>query len=145
MQDSGRYKVIGRTKFTLVMAILISMVAVGVWLGLDRLAEYTKQLEGLAVAEPAEAAATLTQLLRTLAILNGIVLSLLTLWIIRHGRRGWRTASMPPEGSWIVEGQRTWSGEPAVRIARFTVTMGALLGVLAVASSVILWRLGDTL
>ena len=95
MHDSGRYKVISRTRFTLIMAILISVVAVGVWLGLDRLAEYTKQLEGLAVADPAEAAATLTQLLRALAILNGIVLSLLALWIIRHGRRGWQTASMP--------------------------------------------------
>ena len=145
MQDSSKYKVIGRRKFALIMAVLLSILTAGVWLGLDRIAEYAKHLEELAVAEPIEAAATITQLMRTLAILNGIVLSLLAILIVWHGWRGLRTASMPPEGSWIVEGKRTWSGEPAVRIARFTVTAGALLGVLAVASSVILWRLGDTL
>ena len=51
---------------------------------------------------------------------------------------------MPPTGSWILEGQRTWTGEPAIRIAKFTIVVGALLGVLAVASSLTLLSLGDT-
>ncbi len=145
MQDSAKYRVIDRKIFAVIMAILLSVVAVGVWVSLDCLAEYAEQLEELAAAEPLEAAASLTQLLRTLAILNGIVLSLLALLIIWHGWRGWRTASMPPKGSWILEGQRTWTGESAVRIAQFTVTVGAVLGVLAVVSSMILWSLGETL
>jgi len=127
------------------MAVLLGVVAIGVWVSLDRLAEYAEQLEELAAAEPLEAAATLTQLLRTLAILNGMVLSSLAILIIWHGWRGWRTASMPPKGSWILEGQRTWTGRSAVRIVQFTITVGALLGVLAVVSSLILWNLGDTL
>ena len=145
MQDSADYRVIDRKKFAVIMAVLISPLAVGVWFGLDRVADYVKQLEELTANEPLEAAATIMQLLRTLAILNGIVLSLLAILIIWHGWRGWRTTSMPPRGSWILEGQRTWSGEPAVRVAKFTITVGALLGVLAVASSFILWGLGDTL
>ena len=145
MQDSAEYRVIDRKKFAVIMAVLLSVVAVGVWFRLDRLAEYAEHLEELAASEPVEAAAILTQLLRTLAILNGIVVSLLAMLIILHGWRAWRTASMPPRGSWILAGQRTWTGESAMRIAQFTMTMGALLGVLAVVSSLILGRLGDTL
>jgi hypothetical protein len=145
MHDSADYRVIDRRKFAVIMVVLLSIVAVGVWYGLDRVAEYAEHLQTLAAAEPLEAAATLTQLMRTLAILNGIVLSLLALFIIWHGWRGRRTQSMPPKGSWILEGQRTWSGDSAVRIAQFTITVGVLLGVLAVGSSLILWNLGDTL
>ena len=145
MQDPTKYRVINRKKYAVVMVLLPSVLAVGVWVSLDHLAEYVKQLEELATAEPLKAAATLTQLLQILAILNGIVLSLLAIWIIWHGWRGWRTASMPPMGSWIMEGQRTWTGEAAVRVAQFTIAMGALLGVLAVVSSLILWNLGDSL
>ena len=138
MQDSAEYRVIDRRKFALIMVVLTGFLAVGVWFGLDRVADYVEQLEELNANEPLEAAVTIMQLLRTLAILNGIVLSSLAILIIWHGWRGWQTTSMPPRGSWILEGQRTWSGEPAVRIARFTITVGALLGILAVASSFIL-------
>ena len=144
MQNSANYKVINRKKFAIIMVILLSIVAVGVWVSLDRLAEYGEDLEELAVTEPLEAAATLKKLTRTLAILNGIVLSSLAVLIIWHGWSGWRSESMPPKGSWILEGQRTWTGESAVRIAKFKVAAGILLGVLGVASSLILWHLGDT-
>lgn len=143
--DLSAYRIFDRKKFVVIMAVLLSVVAVGVWVGLDRLAEYAKQLEELAAAEPLKAAATLTQLLQTLAILNGIVLSLLAILIIWHGWRGWRTASMPPKGSWILEGQRTWTGESAIRVAHFTIAVGVLLGVLALVSSLILWSVVDTL
>ena len=145
MQDPPEYRVIGRTKFAVIMVIPLCIVAVGVWVGLDRLAEYVAYSEELAAAEPLEAEAMLTQLMRTVAILNGIVLSVFAIVIIRHGWRGWRTASMPPKGSWILEGQRTWTGEPARRIAQFTIVVGALLAVLGVAGSMILWGLVDTL
>lgn len=145
MHDSAEYRVIDRKKFAVIMAVLLSVVAVGVWVSLDRLAEYAEQLEELATTKPLEAAATLTQLLHIIAILNGTVLSLLAILIVWHGWRGWRTASMPLKGSWILEGQRTWTGESAKRIAQFKMTVGALLGVLAVVSSLILWGLSDTL
>ena len=143
MQDSTEYRVIDRKKFAFVMAVVLSVAAVGLWLGLDRLDDYSKELERLAAAEPLEAAAIFTRLTRTLAILNGIVLSSLAILIMWHGWRGWRTGSMPPRGSWTLQGQRIWTGRSAVRIARFTITVGVLLGVLAVISSVILWGLGD--
>lgn len=144
MQDSPQYRIVNRKIFAVVMVVLLGFVAVGVWVGLDHLKEYTDQLEELTVTDPAEAAATVTQLTRTLAILNGLVLGSLTILIIGHGWRGWRAGSMPPTGSWILEGQRTWTGEPAIRIAKFTIVVGVLLGVLAVASSLILLSLGDT-
>ena len=117
MRDSVEYRVFSRKKFAVIMLVLLSVVAVGVWISLDHLAEYAKQLENLAVAEPLEAATAIKQLLRTLAIVNGVVLSMLAMLVIWHGCRGWRTESMPPKGSWILEGQRTWSGRAAVRIA----------------------------
>ena len=142
MQDSNEYRVIQRRTFAVVMAVLLSVVAVGVWVSLDRFAGYARQLEELATTEPLEAAARRLQLARTVAVLNGFVLSSLALLIIWHGWRGWRTASMPPKGSWILEGQRTWTGDSAVRIARFTITVGAFLGVLAAFSTLALWGLG---
>ena len=126
------------------MVILTSIVAVGVWVSLDRLAEYREQLQELALTEPLKAATTLRELTRTLAVLNAIVLSSLAVLIVWHGWSGWRSEFMPPKGSWILEGQRTWTGQSAVRIAKFKIIAGILLGVLAVASSLILWGLGDT-
>ena len=145
MRNSANYRIIDRRIFAAVMVVLLSVVAVGVWNSLDLLAEYVEQLEELVDTEPLQAAAEIKQLLRTLAIVNGMVLSALTILIIWQGLAGWRTASMPPKGSWILNGQRTWTGESAVRIAKFTITVGAILGVLAVVSSWILWNLGDTL
>ena len=145
MQNSTDYKVISRKKFAISMVILLSIVSVGVWVSLDRLAEYGEELEELAVTEPLEAAATLEYLTRSLAILNGIVLSSLTVLMIWHGWSGLRSESMPPKGSWILEGQRTWTGESAVRIAKFKIAAGVLLGVLGVASTLILWEVGVSL
>ena len=141
--DLSTYRIFDRKKFVVIMAVLLSVVAIGVWVGLDRLADYVKQLEVLTATDPAKAAAIVTQQLRMLAVLNGILLAVLAVLIIWHGLRGLRTASMPPKGSWILEGQRTWTGQSAVRIAKFTITVGALLVVLAVISSFILWRIGD--
>ena len=144
MEEPAYYRVINRKKFAVIMVILLSVVAVGVWVSLDRVAEYGKELEELAVTEPVKAAATVKNLTRTLAVLNGIVLSSLAILIIWDGWRGWRSEAIPPKGSWILEGQRTWTGESAVRIAKFKIAAGVLLGVLGVASSLILWRIGDT-
>lgn len=144
MEKPAYYRVINRKKFAVIMVILVSVIAVGVWVSLDRLAEYGKELEELAVTEPIKAAATMKKLTRTLAVLNGIVLSSLAILIIWDGWRGWRSEAIPPKGSWILEGQRTWTGKSAVRIAKFKIAAGVLLGVLGVASSLILWRLGDT-
>ena len=141
--DLSAYRIFDRKKFAVIMAILLSVVAVGVWVGLDRLADYAKQLEEFTATDPVKAAAIVTQQLRMLAVLNGILLALLAVLIIWHGLRGLRTASMPPKGAWILEGQRIWTGQSAVRIAKFTITVGALLVVLAVISSLILWRIGD--
>ncbi len=144
MHDSANYKVMSRKTFAAIMVVLLSILAVGVWLGLDRLADYGDELQELAVTQPFVAAAAITQLLRALAILNAIVFCALALLIVRHGWSGWRSEFMPPKGSWILEGQRTWAGEPAVRIAKFKIAVGALLGVLGIVGSLMLWRLGDT-
>jgi hypothetical protein len=144
MQDSADYRVFNRKAFVVIMVILLSLLTVGTWTGLNRLADYSEKLEARIAANPAEAEAILTQLLQTIAIINGLVLSLFAALIIWHGSKGWRTASMPPKGSWILEGQRTWSGESAVRVAKFTIAIGAILAVLAVMSSWMLWGMGDT-
>lgn len=127
------------------MVILVSLVAVGVWIGLDYLSAYFETLQERATAAPLEAAADITRLIRILAAVNAAVLTLFAALIIRHGWRGWSTASMPPSGSRILEGQRTWSGEPARRVARFTIIVGVLLAVLAVSSTALFWGMSDTI
>jgi hypothetical protein len=143
MRDASDYRVTSRKTFVIVMVIRLIPFSVGVWIGLDHLAEYGERENELAAEGPVEAGAILSRLSRTLAILNVIVLSSLAMLIIWHGSRWWRTAMMPPKGAWILEGQRTWSGDPAVRIAKFTVLAGVMLAVLGVAGSVVLWDLGD--
>ena len=145
MQNSANYRIINRKKYALVMVVLVSILAIGVWTGLDHLAEYVEQIEELIDTEPVEAAAAIKQLVRIFAIFSGTALSSIAILIIWNGLSGWRVESMPPKGSWILEGQRTWTGESAVRIAKFTITAGVLLVVLAVVSTWILWNLGDTI
>ena len=140
--DLNAYRVLDRKKFVVIMAVLLSVVAVGVWVVMDRFSDYAKQLEELTATDPAKAAAIVTQRLRMLAVLNGTLLAVLAVLITWHGLKGLRTASMPPKGSWILEGQRIWTGQSALRIAKFTITVGALLVVLAVISSLVLWRIG---
>lgn len=141
--DSSAYRIFGRKKFVAIMAVLLSVVAVGVWIGLDRLADYMKQLEEITAVDPAKGASIVTQQLRMLAVLNGILLAAMAGLITWHGLKGLRTASMPPKGSWILEGQRIWTGQSASRIAKFTITVGAVLMVLAFISSLMLWRMAD--
>jgi len=145
MQDHVKYKVVDRRKFTAIMLLILSAFSVGVWVSLDRIAEYANHLEQLILTKPARGAQTLTEVMQMVAILSGIVLSSFASLVIWHGWRGWRTASMPPAGSWILEGQRTWTGESAKRIAKFTIIVGVLLTVLAAASSLTLWNMGETL
>ena len=142
-QDLRSYRVFSRKKFALIMAVIMGVVAVGVWIGLDHLAAYARELDELVVADPEKGAEIVRQQLRRLAILNGMFLTALAGLIIRHGSRGLQTASMPPKGSWVLEGQRIWTGLPATRIARFTIAVGAILLVLALASSLVLWRIAE--
>ncbi len=144
MQESAQYRVIDRKRFVLVMVVILSVIAPVAWIGLDHFADYTQRLQNLAETDPAKAAAAATQLVRKLAVINALLMCSLTAIIIWYGLRSWRAKSMPPPGSWILEGQRTWSGESAVRIAKFAIAVGALLGILAVAGSAILWSLSAT-
>ena len=133
-----------RKKFAVVMIVLLGVAAIAVWIGLDYVAGYVGQMEEPAAADPAAATAATSKLMRIVAIANGVVLSAFALLIVWHGRRGLRSESMPPTGSWILQGQRTWSGKPAVRIAKFTIAVGVILGVLGIASSSVLWSLGES-
>lgn len=145
MHASAKYRVIDRKKFAVAMVVLLSAASVGTWVSLDRTADFAARLAEVVRADPIQGARTVTQVMRFVAILNGIVLSSFAALIIRQGWKGWLTASMPPAGSWVLEGQRTWAGEPAKRIAKFTVVIGALLLILALATSWTLWGMSDTL
>ena len=58
--DMSAYRVFNRKTFVVIMAVLLSVVAASVRTGLDHLVAYMKKIEGLAAANPTEAAATLT-------------------------------------------------------------------------------------
>ena len=108
--DLSAYRIFDRKKFVVIMAVLLSVVAVGVWVGLDRLSDYAKQLEELTATDPAKAAAIVTQQLRMLAVLNAILLGVLAVLIIWHGLRGLRTASMLPRGRGYWKGNASGPG-----------------------------------
>ncbi len=145
MHEPTQYRILARHHFVIAMIALICPLAVGVWLGLDQLDSYLAKLEQLAATAPNEAGLKLKQFGESIAIANAVVLTLFAALIIRHGWRGWQSQAMPPRGSWIIEGQRTWAGEHAVRIAQFTVAVGVILMILGVASSALLWDLGRSI
>ena len=59
MHDSAEDRVNERNKFAVIVAVLLSAVAVGAWFGLDLLKDDAQRLEELAAAEPPDGAAGL--------------------------------------------------------------------------------------
>ena len=144
MQAQNTHRVMSRKKAAFIVAVFLSILTLGVWHGLNWVDDSFQRLQELTTAEPVAGGEALSKWLRNLAVVNGIVLSLLAALVIWHGWRGMKTESMPPKGSWILEGQRVWTGLSAMRIAKFTIAVGLLLGLLAVISCLIIWRFGDT-
>ena len=144
MVDLTKYRVLNRKQAAALIVVVVVVGALILWYGTGWVDGFSERMSELIAADPDKAAAELAKQLRIVSVLNGIFSFALALFMSWYGFRGIRTESMPPVGSWVMEGQRRIrTGPGAVMISKVMVAAGVLVALLGVASSLVLWQLAD--
>ena len=126
-------------------ALFVGVCAMGVSVGLSWVERYSDQMSELVDESPEQAQARMVRDARMIAVAAGAVTSALSVFLFWYGIRGLRTQSMPPAGSWIVEGQPIRIGPDAVLRAKLLLVMSAVLCLLGIVAAAMLWRLPEVL
>jgi hypothetical protein len=145
MYDLTGYRVIEKKKAVALVAIGFCVGALIIWIGMGWVDAFSERMSDLVRAAPEKASAQLAKYLRIGAVLNSLLIIGVAFFASWYGFRGIRTESMPPVGSWIVEGQRVHKGPKAIMISKLMVAVSVLMALLAVAGAFILWRLAGQL
>lgn len=139
------YRVVPRAKAAGIGIGLLVAAVIVVWFAIRWMSASTVEFERLFEQTPEQAAVEIVRRLRLYAWLYGGSLLGIAAWIAWMAARIVRTQRMPPPGSWIVEGQRTWEGAAAVKRGRILRIVAAALALLAGGLFVTLWRLAGTI
>ena len=139
------YRVVPRATAAGIGIGLFAAAAIVVWFAIRWMNASTVEFERLFEQTPEQAALEIVRRLRMYAWLYGGSLLAIAAWIAWMAARIIRTQRMPPPGSWIVEGQRTWEGTAAVKRGRILRIVAAALALLAGGLFVTLWRLAGTI
>ena len=140
MPDMTAYRVLSKRQLVLLLGAVLCLGLLGIWIAMQWVEGLSDRQSELVATDPARAAIELAAQLRLIAAINGTLLLVCGGFLIRYGIKGIGTESMPPVGSWVIQGQPVHTGRKAVVISRLTVAAGMLLLLLAGASSLILWR-----
>jgi hypothetical protein len=140
-----RYRVLSRKQAAGVVAVVAVGGAFVAWLGTEWMAAFSQRMTELAARDPVRAAAEMRAQMRIFAVVNGTVLCALAAFLCWYGVRGIRTKSMPPAGAWVLRERMARTGTKAVRLSQAMVATGVVLVFLAIASSLVIWRIGDQL
>lgn len=143
--DEHDYRIIARTRAAAIVALVAAGGALVVWLATGWMASYAEQMGTLFDRDPERARAELVRDVRIVAIVTATLLFALAAWLWRYGIRSMRCRAMPPPGSWIVAGQRTWTGEAAVRRAQLLLAASAVVLLLGLVAAAMMWRLPGVL
>jgi hypothetical protein len=141
MMQRNAYRVLTRKQAVLLLLALLALGLLATWLGTQWMDALSRRQSELLAKDPQQAALALADQLRIMAAGNGVLLVACAGLLVWYGVKGLRTASMPPLGSWIIEGQRIRTGPEALTMARLSIALGLLLVVLAGTGALILWRL----
>lgn len=139
------YRVLSRKQVAAVVALVVVGGTVIAWLGTEWMEAFSQRMTELTARDPVRAAAEIREQMRTFAVVNGTILCALAAFLCWYGVRGIRTKSMPPAGAWVLRGRQVRTGAKAVRISQAMVATGVVLVFLAVASSLVIWRIGEQL
>lgn len=139
------YRVLPRAKAAGFGILLLAAAAVVVWVVIRWMNASTDNMVRLFEQSPEQAATEVVRRVRMYAWLYGGSLFGIAGWTAWIGLRAIRTERMPPPGSWIVEGQRTYEGSVAVRRGKLLLCFAAVLALLAGGLFVTLWRLAGTI
>lgn len=127
------YRVMTRLQAFLILGAIFAVGALVVWLGTAWIDGYLARMDALQNSNPQEAVETMITHLKVLAVVQLPPLLALCAFMVWYCSRAIATQSLPPAGSWIIEGQRIRTGASAVRNAWIAL---ALTGVIAIAGIV---------
>jgi hypothetical protein len=145
MSDTEDYRVMTRSTAMSMAASALAVGAVLVWASMIWIESYGDRLSALQALSPQDAAAKLAGDLRTFAVAQLVVLVAFGLFLVWYGRKALRSRSMPPTGSWVIQGQHIRKGRSATTAASALIACAALLIALAGVSAFLLWRLAATI
>ena len=141
--EESDYRIVARTRAAALIAAIAALGALAVWLGAGWMQAYAEHMGALFDSEPDLARSALVRDVRIVAVVTAALMILLAAWLCRFGITSLRSRAMPPAGSWIVEGQRIWTGEAAVLRARVLLAASAILLLLGLVTAAMMWRLPD--
>ena len=145
IDDAHRYRVLSRSTAMAVFGVVLTLGALLVWAGMAWIRSYGNGLSILQAISPDEAAFKLARDLKTFAIIALIGLLVLSGSVVWYGARALRSQSIPPTGSWIVEGQLVRTGREARTAAWVLIGFALLVALGAFALAAIVWALAGTL
>ena len=122
------------------MVLVAGLGALVVWLGSVWVELYTDQISELLDGNPDKARIRIIRDFELIAVATGAIMWLLAAFLLWYGLKGLRTQSMPPRDSWVIEGQRIWTGTDAVFHAKIVLVTSAIFWLLGIVAAVILWR-----
>lgn len=138
------YRVVPRATAAAIGVLLLAVSAIVVWFAIQKMRATTAALTLLYEQAPEQAMVEVVHRVHFYAWLYGSSLLAIALWVAWTAFRAIRSQSMPPPGSWIIEGQRTHAGDNAVRRGRILLCCAAVLALGAGGLFVMLWRLAAT-
>lgn len=139
------YRVMSRATAAWIGAVLLAVAALVVWLLIQKMRASSLEFGALYDQSPADAAIEIVRRVHRLAWIYGGSLLAIAAWLGWMASRAIRARCMPPPGSWIIEGQRTWVGDAALRRGRILLASAGVLALIALGFFGALWRLAATI
>jgi hypothetical protein len=139
------YRVLPRVRAMAIGIAIVAAATIGAWFAIRWMQESSTEFERLLEQTPEQAALEIVHRLRLYAWLYGGSLLAMAAWIAWMAARIIRTQRLPPPGSWIIEGQRTWEGDAAVKRGKILQIVSVVLALAACGLFAMLWKLAGTI
>jgi hypothetical protein len=139
------YRVMTRLQAFLILGAIVTVGAVAVWLGSAWIDASLARMEDLQRSSPNEAVETMISHLKLLALVQLPPLIAFCAFMVWYCRRAIATQSLPPAGSWIVEGQRIRTGASAVRNARIALALTGVIAIAGILAAVYVYAIATSL
>lgn len=143
--NQQRYRVMSRATAASIGVVLLAVAALVVWFLIQKMRAASIEFGALYDRSPGDAAIEVVRRVHRLAWIYGGSLLAIAAWLAWMASRAIRAQCMPPPGSWIIEGQRTWMGDAALRRGRILLACAGALALVALGFFGALWRLAATI
>lgn len=139
------YRVITRFQAYTMVAVIFALGALAVWLSTVWLDGYLARMDAVMRSNAQEAADSMVAVLKVIAFIHVAPLFAFCAFMLWYCRRAIATQSLPPAGSWIVEGQPIRTGASAVRSAWIALALTGIVAIAGIAASVYIYSLASSL